>query len=112
MQPIVSFKLSLTVRNQLTGKHTHCPKSTKVVEKALEQAAPQHRLAQLVEASLLQSPEGRKQIPAVDGRNEHWSQWLKSARVIPIQHVPAMLREASQRGQSLSRIAHEFRNGE
>ncbi len=79
-----------------------------MIEQSLGKARLRYWLLDAGKQSLPQSPQGGHQIAAIHRRNEARRERLQSSRVVPVQHVSAILRNPCQRGERALRLHRHF----
>src|SRR5258708_37552459 len=109
---MVRIALTFAGLQQFPREGTLRRQFAKVVEQSFRQTRLQYWLSKPLQTALLHSPERSQQIATIYRRNKTRSERLKRARVVPVQHVSAMLLQALDRRQGLKGPLGEFRHGE
>ena len=86
LQP-ASFFLFEKISEALLRKGMPIDQHPEMISQAFRQLRLQQRTLQKIEAALLQGPQRRHQVAAVDRRNEPGTQRLERARVVPVEQV-------------------------
>src|SRR5215469_14555973 len=112
LQPAILVDARCEVGKNFFSDGAQAGERTQMIQQSLGETLRKQRATQQIETPLLQGPERRHHISAIDGGNEEWRLGLECVRIVPIEQVATIFLHAIYGGQRLVGEIHHLGNGD